>query len=105
MGGRRPSPALGLEVRRRDWRSSSVSQCLTHQAIPLLEGTYTDEIGRELFSATAELARVVAWSAFDSGQHAVAQQHGQATLLAVVDGHLTGPRPAALATANEQRTT
>ncbi len=58
-----------------DWRSSSVSQCLTHQAIPLLEGTYTEETGRELFSATAELARVVAWSAFDSGQHAVAQQH------------------------------
>ncbi|MFE0460408.1 sporulation protein [Kitasatospora sp. NPDC058965] len=58
-----------------DWRSSSVAQCLTHKAVPLLDGTYCDEVGRELFSATAELARVVAWSAFDSGQHAVAQQH------------------------------
>ncbi|MDH6130247.1 sporulation protein [Kitasatospora sp. GP82] len=58
-----------------DWRSSSVSQCLTHKAIPLLDGTYSDDVGRELFSATAELARVVAWSAFDSGQHAIAQQH------------------------------
>ncbi|MEU8540879.1 sporulation protein [Streptomyces sp. NPDC048717] len=58
-----------------DWRSSAVAQCLTRQAVPLLGGSYSDAAGRELFSATAELARVVAWSAFDSGRHAVAQQH------------------------------
>ncbi|MQS14918.1 sporulation protein [Streptomyces kaniharaensis] len=57
------------------WKSSSVSQCLTHQAAPLLNGTYTEAVGRELFSATAELSRVVGWSAFDVGQHHAAQRY------------------------------
>ncbi|MEW2374411.1 hypothetical protein AB0940_34435 [Streptomyces sp. NPDC006656] len=55
--------------------ASSVSAVLQDRAAPLLRGTYTEKIGAELFSATAELARVAAWAAADMGQHSTAQQH------------------------------
>lgn len=58
-----------------NWRSSSVTQCLARRAAPLLHGSYGDEIGRGLFSVTAELARVAGWSAFDTGHHDIAQRH------------------------------
>ncbi|MFF2040883.1 sporulation protein [Kitasatospora sp. NPDC058170] len=71
------------------WKSSSVSQCLTHQAAPLLNGTYSEAIGKELFSATAELSRVVGWSAFDIGQHDAAQRYFlQALALARAGGDI-----------------
>ncbi|MFE0777804.1 sporulation protein [Streptomyces sp. NPDC058861] len=56
-----------------NWKTSSVTHCLTTRAAPLLQGTYTEAVGRELFTATAELSRVVGWAAFDIGQHEVAQ--------------------------------
>lgn len=58
-----------------NWKTSSVTECLRLRAAPLLSGTYTEAIGKELFSATAELSRVVGWSAFDIGQHEAAQRH------------------------------
>ncbi|MFJ3900146.1 sporulation protein [Streptomyces sp. NPDC090025] len=58
-----------------NWKTSSVTECLRLRAAPLLTGTYTEAIGKELFSATAELSRVVGWSAFDIGQHEAAQRH------------------------------
>ncbi|MFG3042204.1 sporulation protein [Streptomyces sp. NPDC048330] len=58
-----------------NWKTSSVTECLRLRAAPLLSGTYTESIGKELFSATAELSRVVGWSAFDIGQHEAAQRH------------------------------
>ncbi|MEU8779064.1 hypothetical protein [Streptomyces sp. NPDC048606] len=46
-------------------------------------------MARELFSATAELSRVVGWSAFDIGQHAAAQSHFvQALALARAAGNI-----------------
>ncbi|MFD6183594.1 hypothetical protein [Streptomyces goshikiensis] len=57
------------------WRSSSVTDCLTRRAAPLLHGSYSDEIGRGLVSVTAELARVAGWSAVDTGHHGIAQRH------------------------------
>lgn len=57
------------------WQNSSVTRCLQTQAAPLLRGTYTETVGRELFAATAELSRVVGWAAFDAGHHDVAQRH------------------------------
>jgi hypothetical protein len=57
------------------WHSRSVTRCLQHQAVPKLTGTYTEQVGKELFSVTAELSRIVAWSAFDSGHTDVAQRH------------------------------
>ncbi|MCJ0868016.1 sporulation protein [Streptomyces sp. AP-93] len=58
-----------------NWKASSVTECLRLSAAPLLTGTYTEAIGRELFAATAELSRVVGWSAVDTGHHDIAQRH------------------------------
>lgn len=57
-----------------DWRLSSVTRCLAERAMPLLSGTYTERVGRDLLTTVAELSRVAAWAAFDSGHHGTAQQ-------------------------------
>ncbi|GLF98106.1 sporulation protein [Streptomyces yaizuensis] len=54
--------------------STAVLGCLK-RAMPLLHGTYTAETGRDLFAATAELARIAGWSAVDRGEHATGQRH------------------------------
>ncbi|MGP3985059.1 MFS transporter [Streptomyces sp. KR80] len=58
-----------------DWRSSMVPECLRVDAAPLLLGTYSDEVGRSLFGATAELTRLAGWMAFDTGQQEAAQRY------------------------------
>ncbi|MGW1641490.1 sporulation protein [Streptomyces lavendulae] len=55
--------------------ASSVVECLQNRAAPLLRGTFTETVGAELFTATAELARIAAWAAVDMGHHDVAQRH------------------------------
>jgi tetratricopeptide (TPR) repeat protein len=52
-----------------------VTQCLRDRAVPLLSGAHTERVGQELFTITAELSRVVAWAAFDSGHSGTAQRH------------------------------
>ncbi|MFE5494128.1 hypothetical protein ACFQ7Z_29805, partial [Streptomyces virginiae] len=75
-----------------NWKASSVTECLRLSAAPLLTGTYTEAVGRELFAATAELSRVVGWSAVDTGHHDVAQRHFvQALRLARAAGNEAGP--------------
>jgi hypothetical protein len=70
-----------------DWHTSAVGECLTGRAAPMLRGTYSASVGRELFAAAAELARVVGWAAVDAGEHAVAQRHlTQALRLARASG-------------------
>ena len=58
-----------------DWRSSMVPECLRTDAAPLLLGSYSDEVGRSLFRATAELTRLAGWMAFDTGQQEAAQRY------------------------------
>lgn len=58
-----------------NWKANSVTDCLDHRAGPLLQGSFSDETGRELFSGTAELSRLAGWTAFDVGQHDAAQRH------------------------------
>ncbi|MFD7663546.1 sporulation associated protein [Streptomyces sp. NPDC059788] len=58
-----------------NWKSSSIATCLREYATPLLQGTYTEETGKALFRATAELTRQIGWSAFDAGHHGAAQRH------------------------------
>jgi hypothetical protein len=58
-----------------NWRSSAILACLREQATPLLQGRYSHEIGRQLFSATAQLSRLAGWTAFDTGHQAAAQRH------------------------------
>ncbi|MFY4719398.1 sporulation protein [Streptomyces sp. LaBMicrA B280] len=57
------------------WKADSVTVCLQERAAPLLRGSFTDAVGRELFSVTAELSRLAGWTAFDVGRHDVAQRH------------------------------
>src|SRR3954451_19239329 len=58
-----------------DWRSSLVPECLRVEAAPLLLGSYSDEVGRALFGASAELTRLAGWMAFDTGQQEAAQRY------------------------------
>jgi hypothetical protein len=58
-----------------NWRANSVTDCLERRAAPLLEGTFSDNVGRALFSVTAELSRLAGWIAFDVGRHDAAQRH------------------------------
>ncbi|MFJ3946320.1 sporulation protein [Streptomyces griseoaurantiacus] len=58
-----------------NWKANSVTDCLDQRATPLLRGSFSEEIGRELFSVTAELSRLAGWTAFDVGQHDAAQRH------------------------------
>ncbi|MFG2227784.1 sporulation protein [Streptomyces sp. NPDC048644] len=58
-----------------NWKANSVTTCLQERAAPLLQGTFSDHVGRQLFSVTAELSRLAGWTAFDVGQHEAAQRH------------------------------
>ncbi|MCY0929012.1 sporulation protein [Streptomyces sp. H27-H1] len=72
-----------------NWKAGAVSDCLRHKAVPLLRGTYTEQVGRDLFTAVSELARVAAWSAFDMGHHQAAQRgFGQSLRLARAAGSM-----------------
>jgi len=48
----------------------------------LKHGSYREEVGRSLYAAAGELARLAGWAAFDSGRHAAAQQYYLAGLRA-----------------------
>ncbi|WP_228044102.1 sporulation protein [Streptomyces ferrugineus] len=70
------------EARRWDSRygggttkANVVTACLTGRAAPLLRGSFRGDVGRELFSVTAELSRLAGWTAFDVGHHDAAQCH------------------------------
>ncbi|MFJ4776891.1 sporulation protein [Streptomyces sp. NPDC088762] len=57
------------------WKSQSLSEYLYTRVTPLLRGRYSEQDGRELFSVTAEMARLAGWTAFDAGEHQKAQRH------------------------------
>ncbi|WP_238782978.1 sporulation protein [Streptomyces monomycini] len=72
-----------------NWKASSVTACLTQRSAPLLRGSFSDAVGRELFSVTAELSRLAGWTAFDVGRHDAAQRHFiQALRLARAGGNV-----------------
>jgi transcriptional regulator with XRE-family HTH domain len=48
---------------------------LRGEVAPLLHGRYSDEVGRALFSATAEFTLGVGWMAYDAGKHGLAQRY------------------------------
>ncbi|MEU0846302.1 sporulation protein [Streptomyces sp. NPDC005962] len=59
-----------------NWRTGQVMDCLTTRAAPLLAGRASKQrIADGLFSAAAELSRLAGWTAFDAGEHAIAQRH------------------------------
>ncbi|MDG9676743.1 hypothetical protein [Micromonospora sp. DH14] len=48
---------------------------LVRQVVPMLHGTYTEAVGRDLMRATATLCGQLAFMSYDAGDHATAQQH------------------------------
>ncbi|MEU5963993.1 hypothetical protein ABZ777_22560 [Micromonospora parva] len=48
---------------------------LVRQVAPMLHGTYTEAVGRDLMRATATLCGQLAFMSYDAGDHASAQQH------------------------------
>jgi len=55
---------------------STVVQYLADEVAPLLrEGAYTAALGRELFSAAAEMTLLAGWMAYDLEQHPIAQRY------------------------------
>ncbi len=48
---------------------------LNRDVAGLLHGTYSDVIGKQLFSAAAEATLIGAWMAYDTGRHGLAQRY------------------------------
>lgn len=72
----------------------AVVEYLNSQVTPLLNGTYTDAVGRQLMSAAALMTTLAGWEAYDIGLQGLAQMHyGQALQLAKAgDDDLTAAR-------------
>jgi len=67
---------LDLDRRHGGGHSRSLlAQWLHAEVEPLLAGTYTDRVGRQLFAAVAELTGQVAFMSYDIGDHGLAQRH------------------------------
>jgi hypothetical protein len=54
---------------------TALAQYFRHDVLPLLEGAYSQEVGRKLFSAAAEVAQLLGWTAYDLGRHGLAQRY------------------------------
>jgi tetratricopeptide (TPR) repeat protein len=54
---------------------AALAQYFANDVCPLLEGRYTERVGRELFSAAAEVAQLLGWTAYDTGRHGLAQRY------------------------------
>jgi hypothetical protein len=53
----------------------AVIQYLSHDVAPLLHGTYTESVGRALFSTVAEAMLLAGWMSYDAGHHGLAQRY------------------------------
>ncbi|SOD62099.1 hypothetical protein SAMN06297387_104269 [Streptomyces zhaozhouensis] len=62
--------------------------------LPLLRAHYSEKVGNALFGAAAEIAQLLAWSAYDTGNHALADRYllGTLRLTQVVDDRMMGAR-------------
>ncbi|MFE5245526.1 MULTISPECIES: regulator [unclassified Streptomyces] len=48
---------------------------LEHEAEPMLRGSYSEAMGRRLFSAAADLTRLAGWTSYDIAAHGLAQRY------------------------------
>lgn len=65
----------------------AVINFLNTHVSPMLHGRYTEEVGRRLMSAAAEMTGFAGWTAYDVGRDGLAQAHyGQALRLARAAG-------------------
>lgn len=54
---------------------AALAQYFERDVCPMLEGKFTEQVGRELFSAAAEVAQLLGWTAYDIGNHGLAQRY------------------------------
>lgn len=54
---------------------STIVHYLHSSVAPLLHGSYTEPVGRQLFAVTAELTKLAGWAAYDLEQHGLAQRY------------------------------
>lgn len=54
---------------------AALAQYFAQDVCPLLEGRFTEQVGRQLFSAAAEVAQLLGWTAYDIGRHGLAQRY------------------------------
>lgn len=54
---------------------AALAQYFAQDVCPLLDGRFTDRVGRQLFSAAAEVAQLLGWTAYDTGRHGMAQRY------------------------------
>jgi len=67
---------LGLDFRYGGGHArAALAQFFEHTVMPLLKGSYSAEVGRELFAAAAEASELLGWTAYDLGQHGLAQRY------------------------------
>ncbi|GGK97890.1 hypothetical protein Ppa06_66290 [Planomonospora parontospora subsp. parontospora] len=67
-----------------------LAEFLSRDVAPMLRGSYTDAVGRELFAVAAELTGTLAFMAYDAADHAAAQRaFTQALRLAKAAGDRT----------------
>ncbi|MCW3838876.1 hypothetical protein ONA70_02025 [Micromonospora yasonensis] len=69
-----------------------IADFLVRQVVPMLHGTYTDGIGRDLMRAAARLSGQLAFMSYDAGDHGTAQYHLTIALrlAKAADDHLYG---------------
>ncbi|EGG49253.1 hypothetical protein SGM_0328 [Streptomyces griseoaurantiacus M045] len=51
-----------------------------HEVLPLLDVSYSEKVGTALFGAAAEVSQLLAWTAYDTGNHRLAHRYLSSTL-------------------------
>ena len=54
---------------------AALAQYFANDVWPLLDGRFSEQTGRKLFSAAAEVAQLLGWTAYDIGRHGLAQRY------------------------------
>ncbi|MFJ9749672.1 tetratricopeptide repeat protein [Streptomyces chartreusis] len=65
-----------------------------HEVLPLLDTSYSEKVGTALFGAAAEISQLLAWTAYDVGNHRLAHRYLTSTLRLsqVIDDRMFGAR-------------
>ncbi|WP_326752732.1 sporulation protein [Streptomyces hirsutus] len=65
-----------------------------HEVLPLLDASYSQKVGTALFGAASEVSQLLAWTAYDTGNHRLAHRYLTSTLRLsqVIDDRMFGAR-------------
>ncbi len=54
---------------------AALAQYFANDVCPLLDGRFTDHVGRQLYCAASQVAELLGWTAYDIGRHGLAQRY------------------------------